>query len=176
MIVKALSLWQPWASLLACRLKRIETRSWPFPRGLALPCVVAIHATKTWGKGHDEDDYEAICLAPRFREALAGCGYESPAAIPRGCILGLGVVAGCWPTADLVDGRVPEVGCLTAEENAFGDYSPGRFGWLFPRVRLFGEPIPQRGGQGLWEWDAPAECDGWIEGVLNEASPRKEGA
>jgi len=28
MILKALSLWQPWASLMALGVKRIETRSW----------------------------------------------------------------------------------------------------------------------------------------------------
>jgi hypothetical protein len=32
--VKALSLWQPWASLIAVGGKRIETRHWPAPSWL----------------------------------------------------------------------------------------------------------------------------------------------
>jgi hypothetical protein len=41
--MKALSLWQPWASLIAAGVKRHETRHWTTPyRGL-----LAIHAAKT---------------------------------------------------------------------------------------------------------------------------------
>jgi activating signal cointegrator 1 len=42
--VKALSLWQPWASLMADERKKIETRSWRPPVWL-LNQPVAIHAT-----------------------------------------------------------------------------------------------------------------------------------
>lgn len=41
--MKAITLWQPWASLLACGAKHYETRSWPTNyRG-----PIAIHAAKT---------------------------------------------------------------------------------------------------------------------------------
>lgn len=32
--MKCISLWQPWASAIACELKRIETRSWRPPEHL----------------------------------------------------------------------------------------------------------------------------------------------
>ena len=42
----AVSLWQPWASLMAGGAKKVETRSWRWPK--ELPAIVAIHAAKTW--------------------------------------------------------------------------------------------------------------------------------
>jgi hypothetical protein len=45
--VKALPLWQPWASLVALvGAKRVETRHWPAPPRL-IGQRIAIHATKT---------------------------------------------------------------------------------------------------------------------------------
>lgn len=38
--MKALSIWEPWASLIACGTKRIETRSWSTEyRGPLLICA-----------------------------------------------------------------------------------------------------------------------------------------
>ena len=44
--MKAISLWQPWASLIACEAKRIETRSWKPPQSL-IGERIAIHAAQT---------------------------------------------------------------------------------------------------------------------------------
>ena len=75
----AISLWQPWASLLAHRKKMIETRAWPFPEKPGMPCVLAIHATRSWGKGHTEAEFLAMCSDPDFADLLAECGYDRPA-------------------------------------------------------------------------------------------------
>src|SRR5437660_12667474 len=45
----AISLWQPWASLIALGLKRFETRSWPL-RKYSPRMSYAIHAAKRWTK------------------------------------------------------------------------------------------------------------------------------
>jgi len=37
----------------------------------------------------------------------------------------------------------------------FGDYSPGRFGWLLADIKALPEPIPCKGSLGLW--DVPAD-------------------
>lgn len=42
---------------------------------------------------------------------------------------------------------------FTEQELAFGDYSPGRYGWLLSDPVLFDEPIPAKGKLGLWEYD-----------------------
>jgi hypothetical protein len=41
--MKAITLWQPWASLVAIGVKTIETRAWPAPRSL-IGQRIAIHA------------------------------------------------------------------------------------------------------------------------------------
>ncbi|MHB8272006.1 ASCH domain-containing protein [Bradyrhizobium sp.] len=43
--MKAISLWQPWASLIACGAKPFETRHWAPPREL-IGQTIAIHAAK----------------------------------------------------------------------------------------------------------------------------------
>lgn len=43
--MKALTLWQPWASLIALGVKTIETRSWAAPKSL-IGQRIAIHASK----------------------------------------------------------------------------------------------------------------------------------
>lgn len=48
--MKAISLWQPWASLIACGAKPFETRSWAPPRDL-IGQPIAIHAAKKVDKG-----------------------------------------------------------------------------------------------------------------------------
>jgi len=44
---------------------------------------------------------------------------------------------------------------LTEQELAFGNYSPGRFGWLLSDPILFDTPIPAKGKQGWWSYDLP---------------------
>ena len=42
------------------------------------------------------------------------------------------------------------------KEKAFGDYSPGRYGWLLSDPVQFAEPIPAKGKLGIWNY-YPAE-------------------
>ena len=51
--MKAISLWQPWASLIACGAKPFETRHWAPPREL-IGQTIAIHAAKKVDKGAAE--------------------------------------------------------------------------------------------------------------------------
>ncbi len=39
------------------------------------------------------------------------------------------------------------------KERAFGDWSPGRFGWILRNPVLFDKPIPAKGAQGFWNWE-----------------------
>lgn len=73
--MKALSLWQPWATLMAYGLKRVETRSWAIRhRGPLL-----IHAAKKW-----TPDLGEIAADPLFfRPALQQCGVKFEATLRR---------------------------------------------------------------------------------------------
>jgi hypothetical protein len=136
--MKALSLTQPWATLVVTGEKEIETRSWRTNHH----GIIAIHASKgfpAWARG--ESHY------PPFREAIRRHGYDSAPDLPLGAIVGVVTLMGCVKTEALRER-------LTGKEKLFGDYSDGRFGWyLSDPARV--EPIPCRGALGLWE--IPAE-------------------
>lgn len=78
MTVPALTLWQPWASLVAEGVKTIETRSWPAPAALAGERI-AIHAGakrplschRCNGAGMVDGGYGTVSQCPE----CAGSGY-----------------------------------------------------------------------------------------------------
>jgi activating signal cointegrator 1 len=78
--VKALTMTQPWATLVAIGANVIETRDWPTKhRG-----PFAIHAAKGF-----PPDARALCRTRPFRDALAAGGYESSDALPLGAVVAL---------------------------------------------------------------------------------------
>ncbi|MDE2096721.1 MAG: ASCH domain-containing protein [Patescibacteria group bacterium] len=168
--MKALSLVQPWASLVALGCKRIETRSWATRyRG-----EIAIHASKRWTR--DERD---LCSEEPFARALY-LGMNVPSAsvvvarMPLGAIVVVAHLIDVLPTDDLVfsagqlrsleydpdDGYFP-VGLHEAD---FGNYQPGRFAWLLSDVRRLPEPIPCKGALNLWE--VPPDVEARIREAL----------
>lgn len=134
--VKALTLLQPWATLVAIRAKKIETRSWSTPyRGPLL-----IHASKKL----PQDAYWAFVKSP-FSEALTRAGIRQAEQYHPGCIIAL--VELDWCRVITGDNAPPE------PEFSFGNYEPGRYAWHLANVRAFPEPIPARGSQRLWTPD-----------------------
>jgi hypothetical protein len=141
--MKALTLWQPWASLVALGEKRCETRSWETSyRGW-----LAIHAAKKQ-TGELSDVFGSHPFLPILRQA----GYEQFSQLPFGCVVAVVYLSGMRPTEE----AKPKLESLhMTKELAFGDYSPSRYCWLFERVVRLEKPIPARGSQGLWQWDPP---------------------
>jgi hypothetical protein len=143
--MKALSVLQPWATLIAIGAKRIETRSWRAPyRGR-----IAIHASKSFPRWCKD-----LCLQEPFVGALLRgiYGHEKPllANLLEIQTLRLGMVL-C--TVDLIDCvRVEDVES-SPQERAFGDFSPNRFAWLLGDVRVLENPVSAKGSLSLWEWE-----------------------
>lgn len=136
--MKAITLWQPWSSLIAIGAKRIETRSWATPyRG-----PLAIHASKRVPL--DVTDFYAENALP---SVLTDAGYKTLADLPCGLILATCRLVDVLPTTDEFLTNV----LLTPEWN-YGDYSPGRFAWLLDDITRLDPPVPASGRQGLWEW------------------------
>ncbi len=164
--MKAISMWQPWASGVAVGSKLIETRHWPTDyRG-----PLAIHAAKRAPKG--ELIYHS-CLW-NWRGALsqifAGRGDTTLVdLLPFGAIIGVVNLTDCRPSDSFTvgeldiprrpDGETSDLYNWT--ERQMGDFSPGRFGWVFQDVKMLKEPIPMKGYQGFFnvpdEW-FPAEA------------------
>lgn len=173
--MKAITLWQPWASLVACGAKIIETRSWPTSyRG-----PLAIHASKNIPKQVSElwkDDAQfrvnARCkLDPVAVLSRMPIGLSD---LPSGVIVATCELTDCciigepveyddqreccrWAHYPLLDSLGIHVECVQigSHELLFGDYTPGRYGWILANIKLPDRPIPAVGKQGLWEWDMP---------------------
>ncbi len=150
--MKALTLWQPWATAMALGEKRIETRVWSTKyRG-----EIAIHsAAKLPSKWLGESRHQ-----PEFRSELAdilncrrdcdergGMHLDSRInALPYGSILCIVKLLWIEETALVRDN-------LSTRELIFGNYEDGRFAWFTEMVERFDEPIPAKGNRLLWEWN-----------------------
>ena len=159
--MKALSLWQPWASAIALGAKRIETRDW----ATAYRGPLAIHAAKRCVKG----ELAEMGADPTWRGALDRPGNDGPLTdLPFGAIVAVCRLVDCLRTDDidremLLEDRHPAWGGAGGElydwsEWDMGNFGPHRFGWVLEDMRAVG-PIPWRGAQGLFEIP-----DGVIEG------------
>ncbi len=138
--MKALSVWQPWASLIVSGKKKIETRPWPAPYSIRGQRI-AIVSTKVI-----RADQRKASEEPSFQAHYADAGLPPLNELPMGCVLGTVVVETCRE----IDSELMEE--LDENEEAFGWYRPGRFAWLLREPELFDRPVPARGGQGAWNW------------------------
>lgn len=130
--MRALSLTQPWASLVISGEKRIETRGWQI--GYRGP--IAIHASKG--------------MPDWARAAAIEFGFE-PDELPRGAVLGAVQVTDCRLVDEIVDS-------ITEQEKAYGDYRLGRYAWILAEPEEFPEPIPAKGALGIWDWRQPGSA------------------
>lgn len=133
--MKAISLTQPWATLVITGEKRIETRSW----STQYSGIVAIHAAKAfprWAKDLVRGD-------DAFAASLGAFGYRHAERLPTGAILGTAVIRGCRFTEDV---RAQ----LAGKELKFGDYADDRFAWFLTDAVSFDVAIPCKGALGLW--------------------------
>lgn len=146
--MKALTVQQPWASLIFREMalpfgtfKQVETRSWKTShRG-----KLAIHAAKN----HDKSLFLDMDDDTRMTFASAGIRCEEDIeALPHGVILGEVNVVGCMPIEELRKSKY----CCVYEET-FGDWSDGRYGWILADPIEYENPIPATGKLGLWDWE-----------------------
>lgn len=134
--MKALSLTQPYATLVAIGAKCWETRSWKTDfRG-----QLAIHAAKTFPR-----EARALCQTEPFKRVLMVAGYRAITELPLGAILATCTLTDCVPTERIV-------ASLSAQERAFGDFTAGRWAWQLEDVQLLPEPIEAKGALSLWTW------------------------
>ena len=137
--MRIITLWQPWASLMALNEKHIETRSWMTRyRG-----ELAIHAAQRF------DAYQRdLCGSVPFRTALERHGIKDPAELPLGAIVARTTLVDC--------GRISSAGFYFSSHGAefekeFGDYRPGRCVWVCDGTQACRDPIPYQGAQGIRE-------------------------
>jgi hypothetical protein len=133
-MMRAISLWQPWASLLIAnpRIKIYETRSWEtMCRG-----PVIIHAAK-------KNDREIAEIMLSMQGLFAKFGIN-PLSLPFGSLIGVVDLTACRRMTET------NVRSVTDLERQCGDWAEGRFAWRCDNPVAFDKPIPFRGAQGFF--------------------------
>lgn len=128
--MKALTVKQPWGSLIRDGAKTIEVRSWPTSYRGAL----AIHVGATWVAGWEGED------PPRADRDTW----------PRSAIVAI---------VDLVDVRLLGRPTLDDIARACCTPDPAMFAWELRDVRTLEAPISCKGKLGLWEVDLLDELE-----------------
>lgn len=125
--MRALTIRQPWASLIIAGMKDVENRTWPTKhRGpLAIHAAVAVASPAEW------EHAEMVCktVAPKLMPLW------SERVLPRGVVLGTVNLASC------------ELGCDCSPWSF-----PEQYHFGLESADPFVEPVPATGALGIWEW------------------------
>ena len=132
--MKALSIHQPFTSLIANGEKFVENRSWAtFYRG-----PLAIHASKG----------SRYLTTKELRE------------YPTGCVVAIADLVGCVPVNSLAKRirqgfEFPGMSLGLMQRVLEHEHTEGPYGWVLQNVVKLDEPIPFKGAQGLFEFNHP---------------------
>ena len=130
--MKALSIHQPWAWLIAAGYKDVENRTWcTNHRGR-----VYIHT----GKGVDDEDFPALRRVAQEGGLLLPEDDEFLRALPRGAIIGEVHITACRP-----------IDSLNCEPTRPSPWALGPWCWSMAWPSLYDEPVPWKGSLGLFE-------------------------
>jgi len=145
---KALTLWQPWASLFAAGVKRHDVRDWATPyRG-----PIAIHAGLTLDVVGAP---EALCAA--------ALGKNWRRLVPVGMVLAIGELTACVGAKRLSSS-------LTQADRAAGNFAEERFALRVDNLRPLLRPVPAAGRQGLFNWTPPDDLGSRLGPVVDHLS------
>ncbi|MGG1249913.1 ASCH domain-containing protein [Brevibacillus agri] len=141
--MKAITIYQPWATLIALGEKRYETRGWKTNyRG-----PIAIHASKNI-------DHQAALMVARNCPEI----WRKISPLPTGCVVAVAELVECWSVhlyqnveIYLHEGVGGGTRSIDPQEEKFGWYEPGRYAWELANMRKI-DPVPAKGQQGLWNW------------------------
>lgn len=162
--MKAFTVKQPYAELLAIGAKHYETRSKPTKyRG-----PIVIHAGVDKGSRKDQGKKNGVYTFRAFQREYAqwaylridgeqnfaanvvtamygtteGMSYANASYFEFGSIIAYADIVGCYPVEDIKN--------LTNEERLFGNWEAGRYAWEIAHVVRLPSPIPCKGQLGLW--------------------------
>ncbi len=142
--MKALTVYQPWATLLVIGAKLYEFRGWAAPRVFWGQRIV-IHAARrkmidteieTLRRTIEAGFHDGGILPSKALPILAR--FRDPDCFPLGCGVGTGELGTPARATELfpgVRGVDPEI-----------------FGWPVLKPEAWANPVPAQGAQGFWKW------------------------
>ncbi|CAB4223408.1 hypothetical protein UFOVP1670_42 [uncultured Caudovirales phage] len=140
----AITLTEPWATLMAIGAKKNETRS----KRTHFRGWLAIHAGKAF-----PINARALCVDYPFADVLGHDAVELMRGSTLGKVLAVVRVIDCVPTHEFLFS-------VNHPERHFGDYSFGRFAHITDAVYRLKEPMPARGFQSIpWKLPVPITAD-----------------
>jgi hypothetical protein len=159
--MKALTIWQPWASLIVAGAKPFEFRGWRPPRSLIGQRIV-IHAAARPMKAdevrHIVDNLQfgganaaSTCLLAESALALLKPIYhfKKPVGLPLSAGLGMAIVGEPRNGFDIAE----EFGLTFVNDSDRHEHA--NWGWPMLDIEVWPEPMAMRGAQGLWNWPTP---------------------
>jgi hypothetical protein len=153
--IPAVTLWQPWASAIAARLKRIETRSWAPPAWL-IGKRMAIHAAKK------PVSRSAMGFSEHWeRDAMDSLGVWLWDRLPLGAVVCTVKLARAQRVERVADGFAYFDGPGSrVMVDRWGDFSVGRWLWFLEDIEALEKPFKCKGGQGIWRCELPEGAKG----------------
>jgi hypothetical protein len=156
--MKALTIWQPWASLIVVGAKPYEFRPKSYlSNAPAIGERIIIHAGARPVKPEEvndllkrldvEDNTTTGLYAAIARQVLERCRAAAKyQALPLGCGLGTAVLGKPRNAGTLFGGSVAD------SNRAAEDLSAYNWAWPLEKIQPFDAPVPMRGAQGFWVW------------------------
>lgn len=162
--MRAITIRQPWASLIALGYKRMETRSWntkvrgwvAIHAGLGMPAGLRIGQRLPVGEFEVERDRSGGLL-------LQGESLSWPYRLPMGAVVAVGELFQTRSTNSIEHKPDPR-------EASLGDHSPDRFAWSLASVSGLRRPLYVPGAQGFWTWHYPPDLTPQLRYPLERAS------
>lgn len=158
--MKALTIWQPWASLIIAGAKPYEFRGWRAPRSMIGQRIVIHAAARKIDREEVCDIYHVLyhrkasadiaeaaaetCLHPET--ALPVLTAMLTSGLPMACGLGTAVLGEPRLGPDIAE----EFGVPRANDSDRDEHA--NWGWPLTDIEAWPEPIPMRGAQGFWNW------------------------
>ncbi|TIV83844.1 MAG: ASCH domain-containing protein [Mesorhizobium sp.] len=151
--MKALTIWQPWATLIIAGVKPYEFRGWPAPRALrgqriaihagARPVrkaeiadlIVRLRSSEAWSTGLKQ---QALEMLERW--------HRNPFDLPLSSIVGTAVLGQPSRAFEIIGEFGAKINDSDRDEHS---------NWAWPMLDVLPlEPIqPAKGAQGFWEWN-----------------------
>ncbi len=153
-----ITVWQPWAHLIAIGAKPLEFRGYAAPARYVerrIAVHAGMHRIDTWEmadlyKRVQDEGFAGTGLLPDLALPVIGLAVSSPESFPRGVIVCTAILGQPIRDAELAD----RLGTERVNDSDRDEHS--NWGWPLSDIQPIPN-VPARGKQGWWAWTIPPE-------------------